>query len=53
MNDSLTWNNHHQHRKVCKSLGIIYKYLGVLSEKECIDMYKAFIQPYFLYAIEV
>ena len=55
MNDRLTWNNHHQHiyRKVCKSLGIIYKCLGVLNEKECINMYKAFIQPYFQYAIEV
>ena len=55
MNDSLTWNNHHQYiyRKVCKSLGIIYKCLGVLNEKESINMYKAFIQPYFLYAIEV
>ena len=55
INDRLTWNNHHQHiyRKVSKSLGIIYKCLGVLNEKECINMYKAFIQPYFLYAIEV
>ena len=55
LNNHLTWNDHQQHiyRKVSKSLGIIYKCLGVLNEKECINMYKAFIQPYFLYAIEV
>ena len=55
INDKLTWHNHKQHicRKVCKSLGIIYNCKHILSENELINMYKTFIQPYFLYAIEV
>ena len=55
INDKLKWCDHKQYiyRKVCKSLGLISKCKSILNEKESINMYKAFIQPYFLYAIEV
>ena len=55
INDQLQWNDHKQYvyRKICKSIGLIYKCKHVLDENECINMYKTFIQPYFLYAIEV
>ena len=41
------------YNKLCRNLGIIYKCRPVMEEKEVIKMYKAFIQPYFLYGIEV
>ena len=55
INDKLTWNDHKKHicHKVCKSLGLLYKCRDTMTEYECINMYKTFIQPYFLYAIEV
>ena len=55
LNNKLTWEDHKHHisKKICKSLGIIYKCKNLLSEPELIKMYKTFIQPYFLYAIEV
>ena len=55
INDKLKWNDHKQHisRKVCKSLGLLYKCRDIMTEQECINMYRTFIQPYFLYAIEV
>ena len=34
-------------------MGIIYKCKSILKEEDCISMYKTFIQPYLLYAIEV
>ena len=55
INDQLSWSDHKQYiyKKVCKSIGLIYKCKNVLNEKECINMYKTFIEPYLLYAIEV
>ena len=55
INDQLKWNDHKQHisNKVCKSLGLLYKCRDIMTEQECINIYKTFIQPYFLYAIEV
>ena len=55
INDQLKWCDHKQHiyRKVCRSLGLLYKCKSIFNEEESINMYKAFIQPYFLYAIEV
>ena len=55
INNKLTWEDHKQHirRKICKSLGIIYKCKYILNETEVIKMYETFIQPYFLYGIEV
>ena len=53
--DRLTWDSHKQqiHDKICKTLGILYKCREAMDELEMVRMYKAFIQPYFLYAIEV
>ena len=55
INNRLTWEAHKQqiHNKVCKTIGLIYKCRGLMDEKEITKMYKTFIQPYFLYAIEV
>ena len=55
INDQLKWNDREQHisRKVCKSLGLLHKCRDIMTEQECINMYRTFIQPYFLYAIEV
>ena len=54
INDQLTWESHKQliYNKVCKTLGILYKCKETMNETEITKMYKAFIQPYFLYAIE-
>ena len=53
--DKLTWEAHKQqvYNKVCKTLGILYRCKDVMDDKELLKMYKTFIQPYFLYAIEV
>ncbi|NRB82011.1 MAG: reverse transcriptase family protein [Saccharospirillaceae bacterium] len=55
INDNLTWGEHkqHTHRKICRAIGILYKCKGILNTYQLINMYKTFIQPYFLYAIEV
>ena len=55
INNKLTWEPHkqHVHAKTLKSLGIINKCKYIMKEKELINMYKTFIEPYFLYAIEV
>ena len=55
INDKLSWEPHKQqvYNKVCKTLGLIYKCREVMDENNLIGMYKTFIQPYFLYAIEV
>ena len=55
INNKLTWELHkqHIHNKICKTIGILYKCKHVMDELNMIKMYKAFIQPYFLYAIEV
>ena len=55
INDKLTWENHKQlvHSKISKTLGILYKCKNIMNDEENIKMYKAFIQPYFLYAMEV
>ena len=55
INDKLTWELHkkHIHNKISKTLGILYKCKYAMKEVDVIKMYKAFIQPYFLYAIEV
>ena len=55
INNSLTWENHKQliHSKVSKMVGILYKCQHIMNENDCIKMYKTFIEPHFLYAIEV
>ena len=55
INDKLTWEGHKQliYNKICKTLGILYKCKQFMTENESINMYKTFIQPYFLYGIEI
>ena len=55
INNKLTWESHKQliFNKICKTLGILYKCKQFLTENESINMYKTFIQPYFLYGIEI
>ena len=55
INNKLTWELHkrHIHNKICKTIGILYNCKYVMDETNMIKMYKSFIQPYFLYAIEV
>ena len=54
INNKLTWEPHKKYiyNKVCKNIGLIKKCKQVMDEKSLINMYKAFIQPYFMYAIE-
>ena len=53
INDKLTWENHKKlvHTKISKTIGLLYKCNKIMNYN-CIDMYKTFIEPYFLYAIE-
>ena len=55
INDKLTWECHKQlvYNKICKTFGILYKCKQLMTEMESINMYKTFIQPYFLYGIEI
>ena len=55
INDCLSWDLHkqHIHNKISKTTGLLYKCKEVMEEQGLIRMYKAFIQPYFNYAIEV
>ena len=55
INDTLTWEDHKHlvYNKICKTLGILYKCKKVMTENECIKMYKTFIEPYLFYGIEV
>ena len=55
INDNLTWEDHKQliYNKICKTLGLLYKCKKVMTENECIKMYKTFVEPYFFYGIEV
>ena len=55
INDKLKWDDHKRlvHNKVSKTIGLLYKCRNVMNDNECIKMYKTFIEPYFLYAIEV
>ena len=55
INDQITWEDHTNsvYSKICRSMGIIYKCKKYMSETDCIRMYKTFIQPYFLYGIEI
>lgn len=55
INSKLTWDPHKKHisKKVNKNIGLLYKCRQVMNENSLIKMYKTFIEPYFLYAIEV
>ena len=55
INDKLTWDLHKKHiqTKVNKTLGILYKSKEIMTQYDLINMYKTFIEPYFLYGIEV
>ena len=55
INDKLTWEEHKSlvYSKICKSIGLVYKCKKYMNETESIKMYKTFIQPYFLYGIEI
>ena len=54
INDKLTWDCHKQLicNKISKTLEILNKCKNIMNENDCIKMYKTFVQPYFLYAIE-
>ena len=54
INDKLTWDCHKKLvcNKISKTVGILHKCKNVMNNDECIKMYKTFIQPYFLYALE-
>ena len=55
INDKLTWDLHKKHiqTKINKTLGILYKSKAIMKQHDLINMYKTFIEPYFLYGIEV
>ena len=55
VNDKLTWDLHKKHIqvKVNKTLGILYRSRTIMDQNNLINMYKTFIEPYFLYGIEV
>ena len=55
INDKLTWDDHKKliYSKICKTIELLYKCKKFMSQSECINMYKTFVQPYFLYSIEV
>lgn len=55
LNSKLTWEEHKQylHRKVSKTIGIIYKCKDIMTEDGLINIYKTFIQSNLLYGIEV
>ena len=55
IDNKLTWDLHKKYvySKISKNLGIIKKCKGIIDEKGTINMYKAFIQPYYLYGLEV
>ena len=55
INNKLTWELHkqHVHAKISKTIGIIHKCKYIMKENDVMNMYKTFIEPYFLYAIEV
>ena len=55
INDKLTWDDHKRliFSKICKTIGILYKCKKFMNQSECVNMYKTFVQPYFLYSIEV
>jgi len=48
------WELHKKHikQKINKTLGILYKSRTVMNQEGTIKMYKTFIEPYFLYALE-
>ena len=54
INDKLTWENHKKliHTKISKTIGLLYKCNNIMTDSDCINMYKTFIEPYFIYAIE-
>ena len=54
INDKLTWENHKKlvHAKISKNIGLLHKCNNIMTDSDCINMYKTFIEPYFLYAIE-
>ena len=54
INDKLTWDCHKKLicNKISKTIGILYRCKNTMNNEECIKMYKTFIQPYFLYALE-
>lgn len=49
------WELHKKHikQKINKTLGILYRSRAVMSENSIIKMYKTFVEPYFLYALQV
>ena len=55
INNTLNWEEHklYVQRKVQKSLGILYKCRQVMNMEECINLYKSFVVPYFLYCLPV
>ena len=54
INDNLTWEDHKRlvYTKISKSIGLLYKCYNIMTDNDCINMYKTFIEPYFIYAIE-
>ena len=55
INNKLNWNDHKEYiqQKIRKSLGILYKCRQVMTMEECVNMYKSFVVPYFLYCLPV
>ena len=55
INDKLTWDMHKKHivTKVNRTLGILYKTKPLMNEYNLVNMYKTFVEPYFLYGIEI
>ena len=55
LTNKLNWELHKKHikQKINKTLGILYKSRTAMNETGLIKMYKTFIEPYFLYALQV
>ena len=49
------WELHKKHikQKINKTLGILYRSRAVMSQNSVIKMYKTFVEPYFLYALQL
>ena len=54
LNDKLTRENHKKllQTNISKTFGCLYECNKIMNENNCIDMYKTFIEPDFIYAIE-
>ena len=55
MNNKLTWDDHKRYlvTKINRTLGILYRSKQVMNTYNLVNMYKTFVEPYFLFCIEL